>query len=60
VEGHAQFTRYACLAKLTVPAGTDPAKARSLLERAEHVCLISNSLRGPRTLEAEVLVAPDE
>jgi organic hydroperoxide reductase OsmC/OhrA len=60
VDGQAQFTRYACLAKLTVPPGADPAKARSLLERAEHVCLISNSLRGARTLEAEVLVAPAE
>jgi organic hydroperoxide reductase OsmC/OhrA len=59
-EGQAQFTRYSCLAKLTVPAGADPAKARSLLERAEHVCLISNSLRGSRTLEAEVLFAPEE
>jgi organic hydroperoxide reductase OsmC/OhrA len=58
VDGQAQFTRYTCLAKLSVPAGADPAKARSILERAEDVCLISNSLRGPRTIEAEVLIAP--
>ncbi|HEU4778512.1 MAG TPA: OsmC family protein [Steroidobacteraceae bacterium] len=55
LEGQAQFTRYASFAKLTVPKGSDTAKARSLLERAEQSCLISNSLRGNRTLETEVL-----
>jgi organic hydroperoxide reductase OsmC/OhrA len=55
VEAQAQFTRYASFAKLIVPKGSDTAKARSLLERAEHSCLISNSLRGTRTLETEVL-----
>jgi organic hydroperoxide reductase OsmC/OhrA len=55
VDGISQFTRYATHAVLTVPAGTDVARARSLLERAEHACLVSNSLRGTRTLEAEVV-----
>jgi len=55
VDTQAQFTRYACFAKLTVPTGSDVAKARALLERAEHNCLIANSLRGTRTLELEVL-----
>ncbi len=50
-----QFTRYLTVAKLAVAAGTDTAKARQLLERAEHGCLIANSLRGARTLEAEVI-----
>ena len=54
VEAQAQFTRYASFAKLTVPKGSDTAKARPLLERAEHSCLISNSLRGTRTLDVEV------
>jgi len=52
-----QFTRFTTFAKLTVPAGSDVAKARELLERAEHGCLISNSLRGSRTLEAQVVTA---
>jgi organic hydroperoxide reductase OsmC/OhrA len=52
-----QFTRYTTFATLTVPAGTDAAKARELLERAEHGCLISNSLRGTRLLEAEITSA---
>jgi len=31
------------------------AKARELLERAEHGCLIANSLRGTRVLEARIV-----
>jgi len=52
---NSQFTRFATFAKLTVPVGSDVAKARELLERAEHGCLIANSLRGSRTIEAEVV-----
>jgi len=58
VEGGSQFTRYTTVATLTVPAGTDVEKARALLERAERSCLVSNSLRGARTLEAEVVEQP--
>lgn len=56
-DGATQFTRYVTTAKLTVPAGADVAKAHALLERAEQVCLVSNSLRGARTLRAEVVTA---
>jgi organic hydroperoxide reductase OsmC/OhrA len=52
-----QFTRFSTFATLTVPVNTDVAKARELLERAEHGCLIANSLRGSRALEAQVVVA---
>jgi organic hydroperoxide reductase OsmC/OhrA len=51
-----QFTRFTTFARLRVPSGSDAAKARELLERAEHGCLIANSLRGTRTLEMEVLL----
>ena len=57
VERVSQFTRYATVARLTVPAGADFAKARVLLEQAEHGCLVSNSLRGSRTLDSEVVAA---
>ena len=57
VERVPQFTRFTTFARLTVPAGTDVGKAHQLLERAEHTCLISNSLRGSRALEAEVIAA---
>jgi len=46
-------------ATLSAPAGTDESKAVQLMERAEHVCLISNSLNAERQIEARVLVAGD-
>jgi organic hydroperoxide reductase OsmC/OhrA len=55
VERASQFTRFTTFATLTVPAGTDVAKARESLERAERGCLIANSLRGERMLEAKVV-----
>jgi organic hydroperoxide reductase OsmC/OhrA len=55
-----QFSRFVTFAELTVPSGTDEATARRLLERAEHGCLIANSLRGARHLEATVRAAPQE
>jgi organic hydroperoxide reductase OsmC/OhrA len=55
VEGKTHFTHYVVRATLRVPAGTDEAKARQLLARAEHVCLISNSLVGQRSLESTVV-----
>jgi len=57
VDGQSQFTKFATIASLRIPPGSNPAKARSLLERAEHGCLIANSLLGERTLEAEVVEA---
>lgn len=44
VDRVSRFTDYELHATLTVPAGTDQAKARTLLEKAEHGCLISSSL----------------
>lgn len=52
----AQFTSFATSARLTIPPGADRAKARLLLARADHSCLIANSLRGERTLSTEVIV----
>lgn len=57
VDGIPQFTHYALFADLTVPEGTDVEKARSLLEKTETSCLVSNSLRGSRTLSARVVTA---
>ena len=54
VERVTQFTAFVVRASLTVPAGTDVERARSLLEKAEHVCLIANSLKAKATLEANV------
>jgi organic hydroperoxide reductase OsmC/OhrA len=56
VEGKTRFTRIVVKATLRAPAGTDEDKARRHLERAEHACLISNSLVAERRLEASVVV----
>jgi organic hydroperoxide reductase OsmC/OhrA len=56
VDRSSQFTRYTTFARLTVSAGTDLGKARELLERAEHGCLIANSLHGSRSLDAQVVI----
>ncbi len=52
-----KFTRINETVVLDVPAGTDPDKARRLLDRAEHVCLVTNSMTATTTLEVEVRVA---
>jgi organic hydroperoxide reductase OsmC/OhrA len=56
-EGGARFTRFITRATLRVPAGSDAAKARLLMDKAEHGCLIANSLNGTRELVAEVVEA---
>jgi organic hydroperoxide reductase OsmC/OhrA len=57
VERVSQFTHCTSFVKLTVSAGANVAKGRELLERAEHGCLIANSLRGTRSLDTQVVVA---
>ncbi len=55
VSGVTQFSKFSTRAKLTVKAGSDSAKAQELLQRAEKGCLVANSLRGERHLEAEII-----
>ena len=50
-----QFTGFTVTATLTVPADSDPDKARKLLAKAEENCMITNSLHGECHLEAEVV-----
>lgn len=57
VERVSQFTRFTTFAKLTVTEDADVARARKLLEDAEHGCLVANSLRATRVLDAEIQVA---
>ena len=56
VEGRTFFTALTVHASLEVPAGTDQERATKLLEKAEHVCLISNSLVAQRQLVPTVHV----
>jgi organic hydroperoxide reductase OsmC/OhrA len=56
IEGRTHFTHIVVRATLRAPAGTDEAKAVQLMQRAEHVCLISNSLVAARSVEAQVIL----
>lgn len=49
-----QFTRFRIRAHLGVPAGTSEELARRALEKAEHGCLITNSLKATSQLETAV------
>jgi organic hydroperoxide reductase OsmC/OhrA len=53
VDGVSRFTRFHTRARLVAP-GADPHRAKMLLEKAEKVCLISNSLNAERHLECEI------
>jgi peroxiredoxin-like protein len=57
VEGKSRFTEIVVRATLRVPAGTDHERAGKLMEKAEQVCLISNSLLAERRLEPTVVDA---
>jgi organic hydroperoxide reductase OsmC/OhrA len=57
VERATQFTGFRVRASLEVPAGTDEALARRLLEKSERGCLISSSLKASVHLEASIGVA---
>jgi organic hydroperoxide reductase OsmC/OhrA len=55
VGGFVQFSEFRTQATLTVAADTDPERARKLLEKAEHLCLIARSLKGTGHLECAVV-----
>lgn len=54
VELATQFTGFRVRAALRVPPGTDEARAKRLLERAEQGCLITNSLKAKSELSLTV------
>ena len=60
IENATHFTRFAMTARLTLPPGADEARARLLLGKAEHGCLIANSLRGERTFSMEIVSTKTE
>lgn len=60
LEGITRFTRFELRAHLTVPLGTDPGRARRLLEKAEKTCLITNSLALTPTLVCEIQTTANE
>lgn len=56
VERAIQFTEMTVSATLTIPAGGDEARGMKLLEKAEQACFITNSLKAPAHLQAQVIV----
>jgi organic hydroperoxide reductase OsmC/OhrA len=54
VDNVTRFSRFELSVRLTVPAGTDEARARRVVEKAERGCMVTNSLVGERHLHAEI------
>ncbi len=56
VDNVSRFTDMNLRVVLKAPQGTDEKNALRLLEKAEHACLITNSLKSESHLHAEVLL----
>jgi peroxiredoxin-like protein len=54
-DGVTRFTEIVLRPRLRVAAGTDPERARRVMEKAERACLVSASLATPIRLETEVV-----
>ena len=57
IERTTRFVAFEILARLRVPPGTDPDRARQVLDKAERSCLISNSLNAAIHLIPTIEVA---
>ncbi|MBT8132206.1 MAG: OsmC family protein [Gammaproteobacteria bacterium] len=56
VEKVSRFTELNLRVVLQVPPGTDEKRCMLLLEKSEHVCLITNSMTSENHLDAEVRI----
>ncbi len=56
VEGGFRFTKFSLRPKLKIAREEDRHLAERLLDKAEHVCLISRSLKGEIAMRPEILV----
>lgn len=54
VEKTLEFTQMRLRVSLAIPATTDAARARLLLEKAEQSCLITNSMTSSNTLQIDI------
>jgi organic hydroperoxide reductase OsmC/OhrA len=59
IDNVTQFTAFTIHARLDVPAGTDPERARRVLDKAEQNCLVACSLKAPIRLLAAIEVAAE-
>ena len=58
VDGVTRFTEFHVRVILHVPPGTDAHKAERLIEKSDHVCLVTNSLTAATQLSSEIIVDP--
>ena len=56
-EGKMRFTEVSLRPQVVVAAGSDPAKAQALHEKAHEHCFIASSVKFPVTCDARVSVA---
>jgi peroxiredoxin-like protein len=56
VDSVTRFTKFELRAQLEVPPGTSEEKATQLLEKSEHSCLITNSLRAEISLDVVIRI----
>jgi len=54
VDNVTRFSRFDLRVALTVPAGTDEARAQRIIEKSERSCMVTNSLVGERHLQAVI------
>jgi uncharacterized OsmC-like protein len=52
-----QFVEFKVHAELLIPADVDQDKALRLLDKSEHICLITNSLKAESHLTSNVIIA---
>ncbi len=58
VDNVTRFTEYHVKVTLHVPAGSDTHKAERLIEKSDHVCLVTNSLSGETILDSHIIIDP--
>jgi organic hydroperoxide reductase OsmC/OhrA len=56
VDGQTRFTEFAVKATLRIDSAADEAKAGKLLQKAEHTCLITNSLTAESRLDYTIQI----
>jgi organic hydroperoxide reductase OsmC/OhrA len=58
VDNVTRFTEYHVKVTLHVPAGSDTHKAERLIEKSDHICLVTNSLSGKTILDTHIVIDP--
>jgi organic hydroperoxide reductase OsmC/OhrA len=56
VDNVTRFTEFHVRVTLHVPDGTDRHKAERLIEKSDHVCLVTNSLNAETILNSDIIV----